>query len=184
MYISVRKISQCNRVWIFVSWALKTKDRQADNPAVTGSTVSCNGNALYHQRRQRCQNDDPLISARKEKYYNNMAENLSKISRTFQSCRFHTEHGCEYLLTHWGLVARITLYIYTSVTRPGRHLFRQWRVAWMAPSHHPHQCWHTVHWTPRRIPRTLETNCDSFHTKKTIKRHLQYCNHLVPASKC
>ena len=113
MYISVRKIFQCNRVWIFGSWALKTKDRQADNPAVTGSTVTATHCTTSDDKEARM--TIPDFSEKKEKYYSNMTENLSKISRTSQSCRFHTKHGCEYLLTHWGLVARV--HLYTSVTQ-------------------------------------------------------------------
>ena len=83
----------------FVSGALKTKGRQADNPVVTGSTVSCNDNARHHQRRQRCRNDDSRFQQEKT-IQNDMADNLSEISSTFQSCRYHTKLGCEYLLTH------------------------------------------------------------------------------------
>ena len=156
MYISVKKtaIMGCE---YFSSGALKTKGRQADNPFVTCSTVSCNDNAQYHQRRQRCQIDDPPISAREEKYYNNMADNLSKISRTFQSCRYHTKLGCEYLLTHWCLAA----YVYTSVTQavicsdngvsPERHQAIILTNADILSTE-----------TPGRMSRNLETNSDTF----------------------
>ena len=156
MYISVRKtvIMGCE---YFVSGALKTKGRQADNPVVTGSTVSFNDNARYHQWRQRCQNDDPQIWAREEKYYDNMADNLSKISRAFQSCRYHTKLGCEYILTHWCLPACV----YTSVTQAvicsdngvslGRHQAIICTNAGILSTE-----------TPGRISRNLETNSDTF----------------------
>ena len=66
MYISVNYSGHDSTV----SWVLKTEGRQSDNPAVTDITISCNDNARYHQWRQWCQYDDPLISARK-KYCNN-----------------------------------------------------------------------------------------------------------------
>ena len=65
MYISVRKIAIMGCEYC-LSGALKTKGHQADNPVVTGSTVSCNDNARYHQRRQRCQNDDPRCQLEKK----------------------------------------------------------------------------------------------------------------------
>ena len=69
IYISVMHISQLTATMgceYFVSGAPKTKARQADNHDITGSTVSCNDNALYHQRRQRCQNDDPRFQQEKK----------------------------------------------------------------------------------------------------------------------
>ena len=44
-------------------------------------------------------------------------------------------------LTHLPLVPRIC------VSELGKHWFRQWLVAWSAPSHYQNQCWFIVNWT-------------------------------------
>ena len=36
------------------------------------------------------------------------------------------------------------------------HCFRQWLVAWQAPSHYLNQCWNIVNWTLRN---KLQSNC-------------------------
>ena len=55
----------------YVYQAPKPNDRQADNRAVTGGTVSCrNESSRHHQRRQSYQIDDPLLAVKKDKEYN------------------------------------------------------------------------------------------------------------------
>ena len=53
--------------------------------------------------------------------------------------------NCVYILilTHWGRVTHIC------ISNLDHHCFRQWLVAWPAPSHYLNQCWNTVNWTPR-----------------------------------
>ena len=45
------------------------------------------------------------------------------------------------LLTQWGRV------MYICVSKLGHLWFRQWLVAWLAPSHYLNQCWNIVNWT-------------------------------------
>ena len=46
-----------------------------------------------------------------------------------------------YALSHWGRV------MHRCITKLGHHWFRQWLVAWPAPSHCLNQWWNIVNWT-------------------------------------
>ena len=56
-----------------------------------------------------------------------------------------------YHLTHWGRVTHIC------VSKTYQLWFRQWLVAWPAPSHYLNQCWNIVNWT---LGNKLQWNLD------------------------
>ena len=59
---------------------------------------------------------------------------------TVKSTFLSKEYGHLYPLTHWGRVTHIC------VSKLGHHWFRQWLVAWPAPSHYLNQCWNIINW--------------------------------------
>ena len=56
---------------------------------------------------------------------------------------------------------------------PNQHWFRQWLVAWTAPSHYLNQCRDIVHWRLRNNSRTCIWKC-----------RLQHFDYFVSASMC
>ena len=70
-------------------------------------------------------------------------------------------HCCLNHVNYWG---RVT---YICVGELCQHWFRQWLVAWTAPSHHLNQCWNIVNSTPRN---TFQWNFIS-HSKVFIQEN-------------
>ena len=68
-------------------------------------------------------------------------------------------------LTHWGRVTHICVSELTN-----HHWFRQWLVAWPAPSHYLNQCWNIVNWT---IGNKFQWNINRNDTFSFKKIHLK-----------
>ena len=67
-------------------------------------------------------------------------------------------------LTHWDRVTHIC------VRNLNHHWFRQWLVAWPAPSHYLDQWWNIVNWTLRnKLQWNLNRNSYIFNQEKASK---------------
>ena len=74
----------------------------------------------------------------------------------------------------------IPLLSHICVGELGHHWFRQWRVAYWAPSHYLNQCWAIVNWTlGNKCHGNFNTKYKSFHSRKSIwKYHLWHDGHF------
>ena len=113
-------------------------------PTVTKFCVMWEGQTLPHDTKfgnSRCE-----IVGRRVIFIRSLIHGLSwsgliKAEPGCLSTRAHGTHSGDNLgmdLTHWGQVMHIC------ISRLDHHWFRQWLVAWSAPSHYLHQCWNNI----------------------------------------
>ena len=100
---------------------------------------------------------------------------ITKLSLIITYGKFHWNLPGTNEFTHFPLEPHIC------ASESGQHWFRQWLVAYSAPSHYLKQCWVIVNWTLRnKLQWNFNQNIKRFIHKKSIWKYcLRNGSHLV-----